>query len=89
MTGAFLLSVDYSIDSWVLDSGASFHTMEHCGVMENYIAGDHGKVYLVDGEPIDIVGISDVRLKMSNRQIWKIAKVRHVPKLMMNLISVS
>lgn len=57
-----LLSVNSSIDLWVLDSGGtSFHPMAHRDVKENYIAGDHGKVYVVDGEPLNIVGIGDVR----------------------------
>ena len=85
---ALLLSVDSPIDSWVLDSGASFHTTAHREIMENYAAGNYGKVYLADGEPLDIVGIRDVTLKMSDGHVWRISKVRHVPKLMRNLISV-
>ena len=56
--------------------------------MENYVAENHGKVYLADGEPLNIITIGDVRLKMANGSIWKIQKVRHVPRLMRNLISV-
>ena len=40
----------------MLDSGASFHTTTQCDVLENYVAKNHGKVYLVDGEP----GMRDV-----------------------------
>ena len=50
--------------------------------------GNHGMVYLTNGEPLDVIGIVDVRLKMPNRSVWKIQKVRHVPGLMRNLISV-
>uniref|UniRef100_A0A0D3DKA6 GAG-pre-integrase domain-containing protein n=2 Tax=Brassica TaxID=3705 RepID=A0A0D3DKA6_BRAOL len=60
--------VDSSVDSWVLDSGASFHTTPHHNIMENYVAGNYGN--------------------MSDGRVWKITKVRHVPKLMRNLISV-
>lgn len=88
ITDALLLSVDSPIDSWVLDSGASFHTTAHKELMENYVAGNYGKVYLADGEPLDIVGIGDIKLKMENGSVWKISKVRHVPGLMRNLISV-
>ena len=79
---ALLLSVDSPIDSWVLDSGASFHTTPHHDIMTNYVAGNLGKVYLADGEPLDVVGTGDINLKMSNGSSWKITKVRHVPKLM-------
>lgn len=56
--------------------------------MENYIDVDHDNVYLSDGESLDIIGVGDVRLKMSNMQVWKIKKIRHVPKLIRNMISV-
>lgn len=85
---ALLLSVDSPIDSWVLDSGASFHTTAHREIMEHYVTGDFGKVYLADGEALDIVGMGNVRIKLPNGSVWLIQKVRHVPKLMRNLISV-
>ena len=66
---ALLLSVDGSFDSWVIDSGASFHTTAHRDVLENYVAGNYGKVYLADGEPLDIVGIGDAKLKMPNGSV--------------------
>lgn len=87
-TKASISYVDSPVDSWVLDSGASFHTTPHQNIMENYVAGNYGKVYLADGLPLDIVGIGDINLKMSDGRVWKITKVRHVPKLMRNLISV-
>uniref|UniRef100_A0A0D3AR70 Retrovirus-related Pol polyprotein from transposon TNT 1-94-like beta-barrel domain-containing protein n=1 Tax=Brassica oleracea var. oleracea TaxID=109376 RepID=A0A0D3AR70_BRAOL len=87
-TKASISYVDSPVDSWVLDSGASFHTTLHHNIMENYVAGNYGKVYLADGLPLDIVGIGDINLKMSDGRVWRITKVRHVPKLMRNLISV-
>ena len=39
-------------------------------------------------EPLDIIGMGDVNLKIPNRLVWKIQKVRHVLGLMRNLISV-
>ena len=45
-------------------------------------------MYLVDVELLDTVGVGDIHLKMLNGSIWKIHKVRHVPKLMHNLILV-
>ena len=85
---ALILSVDDLCDSWVLDSGVSFHTTSQHDVLENYVAGNHRKVYLADGESLDIIGIRDVKLKMPNGSVWKIQKVRHVSGLMRNLISV-
>jgi hypothetical protein len=85
---ALLLSVDSPIESWVLDSGASFHTTPIREILENYVAGDFKKVYLADGTTLDIVGIGDVRIRVHNDSVWKLKKVRHVPELKKNLISV-
>ena len=60
---ALILSVDDSCDSWVLDSDASFHTTTQCDFLENYVVGNQGKVYLANGEPLDIIKIGDVSLK--------------------------
>ena len=53
----------------MLDSGALFYTTAHRDVIKNCITRDNDKVYLANGEPLDIVGVGDVRLKMSNRQV--------------------
>ncbi|XP_073119889.1 uncharacterized protein [Henckelia pumila] len=47
------------VDSWVMDSGASFHTTGNRDVFDNYIAGDYGKVFLDDGKPLEIIGQLD------------------------------
>ena len=39
--------VDGTVDSWVLDSGASFHIIAHYKIMENYIAGNYGRCILL------------------------------------------
>ena len=64
-----ILIVDDSYDSWVLDSSVSFHTTTQCDLLENYVAGNHGKVYLANGEPLDVIRIGDVRLKMLNGSV--------------------
>ncbi|KAF7151106.1 hypothetical protein RHSIM_Rhsim02G0128800 [Rhododendron simsii] len=53
---ALLLSVDSLIDFLVLDLGASLHTIAHRKIIENYVAGNFGKVYLADGEALHIMG---------------------------------
>ncbi|RVW44994.1 Retrovirus-related Pol polyprotein from transposon TNT 1-94 [Vitis vinifera] len=55
---------------------------------ENYVAGDFGKVYLADGSALDVVGLGDVRISLPNRSVWLLEKVRHIPDLRRNLISV-
>ncbi|RVW88928.1 Retrovirus-related Pol polyprotein from transposon TNT 1-94 [Vitis vinifera] len=85
---ALLLVVDSPLDDWVLDSGALFHTTPHREIIQNYVVGDFGKVYLVDGSALDVVGLGDVRISLPNGSVWLLEKVRHIPDLRRNLISV-
>lgn len=41
----------------------------NCEMFENYIAVNFDKVYLADGEPFEIVGMSDVRICVPNGSI--------------------
>nr|TKR84597.1 Glycyl-tRNA synthetase family protein [Populus alba] len=85
---ALILAVQSQIDEWILDSGASFHCTPHNEMLQNYVGGDHGVVYLADGTPLKIVGIGDVQIKTMNGSIWTLQNVRHVPELKKKLISV-
>ena len=71
-----------------MDSGASFHTTPHREIIQNYVAGDFGKVYLADGSALDVVGMGDVRILLPNGSVWLLEKVRHIPDLRRNLISI-
>ena len=61
---AFLLSLESVDDSWVLDSGASFHATPHRGYFIDYVQGDFGLVYLGDNEPYQIVGKGKIKIKL-------------------------
>ena len=71
-----------------MDSGASFHTTPHREIIQNYVAGDFGKVYLADGSALGVMGRGDVRILLPNGSVWLLEKVRHIPNLRKNLISV-
>ena len=71
-----------------MNSGVSFHTTPHQETIQNYVAGDFGKVYLTDGSALDVVGMGDVRILLPNGSVWLLEKVRHIPDLMRNLIFV-
>jgi len=47
-------------------------------MMQNYVVGDHDVFYLADKQPIDIMGIGDVQIKMMNDSIWNLQNVRNV-----------
>lgn len=74
---------------WILDSGASFHATSNREYFLNYEKGNFGKVYLGDDEPCDIIGRGDVQISMPDGKQLRLQRVRHVPKLARNLISVS
>jgi hypothetical protein len=69
---ALILSVDSPLDSWVLDSGASFHTTAIREVLENYVARDFEKVYLADESALDTVGMGDARIRVHSDSLWKL-----------------
>uniref|UniRef100_A0A803LIT3 Retrovirus-related Pol polyprotein from transposon TNT 1-94-like beta-barrel domain-containing protein n=1 Tax=Chenopodium quinoa TaxID=63459 RepID=A0A803LIT3_CHEQI len=84
---ALILSVDSPIESWILDSGASFHSSPCKEIFQNFKSGKFGMLYLVDDEPLDIMGKEDVMIKTSSGSSWKLKDVRYIPKLRKNLIS--
>ena len=71
-----------------MDSGASFHTTPHREIIQNYVGGDFGKVYLAYGLALDVVGLEDFQILLPNGYVWLLEKVRHILDLRRNLISV-
>ena len=69
MQDALLLAIDSPLDDWVLDSGALFHTTPHREIIQNYVAGDFGKVYLADSSALDVVSMRDVRILLPNGSV--------------------
>ena len=82
-----ILSFENITDSWVVDSGASFHAIPHKKYFYDYFQGDFGKVRLGDDKPCKIVGMGKVVVKQQNGNQWLLKEVRHVPDLKKNLIS--
>uniref|UniRef100_A0A803L407 CCHC-type domain-containing protein n=1 Tax=Chenopodium quinoa TaxID=63459 RepID=A0A803L407_CHEQI len=84
---ALICSLESKEESWVLDSGASFHTTSNKNFFEKYVHRNLGQVYLGDDQPCDIVGQGNVKIKL-NGSAWELKDVKHVPDLRKNLISV-
>ena len=61
---SLFLSLESIDDSWVLDSGATFHATPHRGYFIDYVQGDFGLVYLGDNEPSQIVGKGKIKIKL-------------------------
>ena len=80
---ALLLLVDSPIDSWVLDLSAWIHTTTKHDLFKDHVADNYRNL----GKPLEII-MGNIQLKMSNGTFWEIHKVRYVPKLKRNLISI-
>ena len=50
--------------------GASFHTTPYQEIIQNYVAGDFGNVYLADDSTLDVIDMGDVRILLPNGSIW-------------------
>ena len=57
------LSFENITDSWVVDSGASFHATLDKKYFHDYVQGDFGQVHLGDDKPCRIVGMGKVLVK--------------------------
>ena len=87
---ALILSTsDTKSDSWVIDSGASFHATSCTDCFTNYHEGQFGEVFLGDNKSCEIIGKGDILLQLEDGGQWLLKDVHHVPKLKRNLISVS
>jgi hypothetical protein len=84
---ALILSIDNISESWVVDSGASFHATLHRKHFLDYVQGDFEQVHLGDDAPCKIIGMGKVKIKQRNGNQWLLKEVRHVPDLRKNLIS--
>ena len=83
-----ILSLASSSESWVIDSGASFHTTFRRDIFQSYVKGELEKVYLGGDEPYDIVEKDDMMVSLLIGLTLKLRNIRHVLKLKKYLISV-
>jgi len=79
--------VDSSVDSWVMDSGASFHATHSSEALQNLVIEDFGKVRLAVNKTLDVMGRGDIVLKTSVG-FWTLKDVRVVPSLTKSVIFV-
>ena len=79
--------MDSSVDSWVMDSGASFHATHNSEALQNLVIEDFGKVRLAVNKTLDVMGRGDIVLKTSVG-FWTLKDVRVVPSLTKSVIFV-
>ncbi|VFQ76130.1 unnamed protein product [Cuscuta campestris] len=80
--------VEDTVESWIMDSGASFHAIFSSRKMKNLRQGNFGSVSLANNQTLDITGVGDIDLKTNLGTIWTLKDVRVIPKLRKMLISI-
>ena len=76
-------------ESWLIESGASFHFTPHREWFCEYEKCDGDDVFLGDDKKARIVEHGKVELKLQGGRIRTLPGVLHIPALARNLISVS
>ncbi|GFY84998.1 hypothetical protein Acr_03g0017720 [Actinidia rufa] len=72
---------------WVLDSGSAYHLCREREVFSTYAACDK-HIWMVNNTTSRVVGKGSVRFCMEDKKSVNLTKVRHVPNLRKNLISI-
>ncbi|KAL8092162.1 hypothetical protein AgCh_034456 [Apium graveolens] len=67
---ALICCVECSVESWVMDFGASFHATPCKDLMLNFRVGNFCKVRLADDETLDIAGMGDINIRTSFGTSW-------------------
>ena len=85
---ALLTTNDALSQTWIIDSGASFHVtpLKECFVTFN--VGSHGHVYLGNDHACSIEGIGTVHLAINGTNELVLHNVRYVPGIKKSLLSV-
>ena len=78
---ALILSVDSSIESWILDSSVSVHSSPNKELFQNFKSESFEKVYLANNKDSKIEGKGDVCIKTSAGNQWTLKDVRYISGL--------
>jgi len=65
-----ILYLDNIFESWVVDSGASFHATPHRKHFLYYVQGDFGHIQLGDDAQCKIVGMGKLQINKKNGNQW-------------------
>ena len=78
---------EYTANSWILDSGCSYHMCPNRDWFTTYNDVNGGTVLMGNDHACEIVGVGTVRIKMHDGVVRTLTGVRHIPDLRKNLIS--
>lgn len=87
-TDARLVSSEESKDTWILNSGYTFHMTPHEEWLEEFTTSDSGNMLLGDNKSCKIMGMVSVRIRLHSGQVRLIQEVMYVSALKRNLLSI-
>lgn len=76
-----------SLNEWILDSGYNYHMCPHRDWFTPYEPVDCGIVLMGNNVSCKAIGIGSIRIKTHDGVVGTLTKVRHIPDLKHNLIS--
>ena len=85
---ALLTANDALSQTWIIDSGASFHVTPIKECFATFSAGKHGHIYLGNNHACSIEGIGNVHLSVDGKNELVLHNVRYVPGIKKSLLSV-
>ena len=88
ISDALLTLNDAFSQSWIVDSGASFHVTPITKCFTTFHASNDGHVYLGNNHACSIEGISTMHLIVDHTNELVLHDVRYVPSITKSLLSV-
>jgi len=79
------VSSEKSCEAWLLDSASSFNATSK-ELFSSYTEKENGFAYLGDGSGYLVVEVGDIKFKLYDGEEILLKGVKHVPRLMRNLI---
>ena len=83
-----IINLAFQDQTWVVDSGASFHITSRKDIFSSYVIGDFGLVRIGNDGASKIIGMGDVYLETNTGCELLLKNVRHVSDIRLNLISI-
>ena len=74
-------------EEWMLDSGCSFHMSPRRDWFQEFENVDNETVYMGNNNACRVRGIGTVTLRVNIGKVAKLTRVRYIPELKRNLIS--
>ena len=75
------------LNEWILDSGCTYHMCPHRDWFTTYEFVDCGTVLMGNDVSCKAIGIGSIKIKTHDCVVRTLTKVRHIPDLKSNLIS--